>query len=749
MSFSSMEVKGADNIPKDGMVILAPNHCNTLMDPLVVLSAMKGNCSFGARADIFKNPKAAKILRELKIVPMARARDGREAVENNREIFSEVVDCIGNGVPFCIFTEGTHRAKHSLLPLKKGIVKIAQLATETFNKPVYIVPVGLDYEYYYTYMCRCKVTFGEAIVFHNGDDAAHTLATLHDRLSKLFLYFPDDENYDESLERWEEQHREKKKWWMSVLALLSLPLFLACGIIVSPILIVSAILIARLKDKVWSNTVRFGCRYLFTPVIWAPHSVFYFFAYFYKKNTFKMKKLVIPALILICSLPCAAKNDIVKTGYNLGPLPVIAYDADKGLQLGAIVQLFNYGDGTNYPNYNSKLYLEGSFFTKGSTLFQLMYDNKTLIPGVRWSSAVSLAFDKGMDFYGFNGYRAYYDYNAVAAGKASQSYTFLDGTPGTAIFTPFYKVNRTQILFKSDFIGKITNNFKWEAGYHGSFFKEGTIDYDNINKNKSEVQAFPKDQPTLYDYYRKWGLISDDEADGGFVSSVRLGLTYDSRDKEGAPTRGIWAEGHLMLAPKWLGTKNEFYRYAMTFRHYVPIVKNDVLTFAYRLNYEGTFGNSAPYYILPYITVMGENCDKDGYGGYRNLRGVLRNRVVGLDIACYTAEFRWRFVKFQLWKQNIALGLSAFSDGAMVTKPYDMSYKGKAEDKALYDKYMAKGQQKDLPHITFGAGFRFIMNENFIIAAEYGMPVSNLTKNSPIYKQDGPGAFYVNIGYLF
>lgn len=468
-----------------------------------------------------------------------------------------------------------------------------------------------------------------------------------------------------------------------------------------------------------------------------------------------MKRFILTiALAAMCTAAFAQKKDIVKTGYNLGPLPVVAYDADKGLQLGAILQLFNYGDGSNYPNYNSKTYLEASFFTKGSMLFQLMYDNKELIDGVRWSSAISANFDKGMDFYGFNGYQSYYDFESINAGKAGNQYILPNGNPSTAIFTPFYKNFRTQILAKTDFVGNITEHFKWEAGYHASYFLQKSIDYDNINRGKSESQKFPTDQPTLYDYYCKWGLISPEEANGGFSSSIRLGLTYDSRDKEGAPSRGIWAEGHVTLAPKWLGTKNDFYRYSLTFRHYVPIVKEDVLTFAYRLNYEGTFGSNAPYYILPYITVMGENCDKDGMGGYRNLRGILRNRVVGLDMATYTAELRWRFVKFHLIKQNFALGLNLFSDGSMVTRGRDLTFKYSeaASDyeaqKAIYNKYV-RPDVKERPHISVGAGFRIIMNENFIIAAEYGMPVSRFNKNNPLYNQDGTGAFYVNIGYLF
>lgn len=59
------------------------------------------------------------------------------------------------------------------------------------------------------------------------------------------------------------------------------------------------------------------------------------------------------------------------------------------------------------------------------------------------------------------------------------------------------------------------------------------------------------------------------------------------------------------------------------------------------------------------------------------------------------------------------------------------------------------GQEKDTPHITFGSGLRFIMNENFIVAAEYGTPLTHFLKNSPLYNQDGTGAFYVNVGYLF
>lgn len=433
------------------------------------------------------------------------------------------------------------------------------------------------------------------------------------------------------------------------------------------------------------------------------------------------------------------KKDIIKTGWNLGPLPVIAYDADKGFQFGAIIQLFNYGDGSHYPNYDRKLYTEASFFTKGSMLFQLRYDDKQLIPGVRWSSALRVNLDKAFDFYGLNGYQSYYDYDRVAKGKSGEMFQF----------TPFYRFHKYEYLFKSDFIGKITEHFMWEAGVFANYYDIRTIDYANINKKKSESEIFPEDVPTLFDIYKKSGVLSETESNGGFTSGFRVGLVYDSRNKEGAPSKGIWAEAHVTCAPKFMSEEG-YYRYSATWRHYVPIVKNDVLTFAYRLNYEGTFGNSVPFYVLPYITVVGERTDLEGMGGYNTVRGIMRTRSVGLDMASYIAEFRWRFVKFHIGKQNIALALNAFSDGTMVTRGKDLSALAAYVKEHETPVKILSDMSHDKPHITFGAGFRFIMNENFIVAAEYGMPLSKMLKSSdPIYKQDGNGAFYVNVGYLF
>ena len=462
-----------------------------------------------------------------------------------------------------------------------------------------------------------------------------------------------------------------------------------------------------------------------------------------------MKTRILSILILV-SLVCTSvamaqeNKEIVKKGYSFGPLPAVAFDADKGFQLGALLNIYDFGDGTVYPNTRQQWYFEASFFTKGSQLFVVSYDSKFLIPGIRFSTALAVTNDNAMDFYGFNGYQSFYDHEQVKAGKDGDSY----------IYTPFYRTKRLAALFKADFIGNLWDNkLFWEAGYHLSHFKQDAINREKINKGKDDFEKFPDNKETLFEQYRKWGIIPDDVADGGTNSTVRLGLLYDTRDKEAAPSKGIWAEAHVTLAPKFLGTTNPYSKYSATFRHYVPMIENDKLTFAYRLNYQGTFGDDAPYYVLPYITTMGQSYDRDGMGGFRTIRGIMRNRVQGLDMASYNAELRWRFATFTMGNQNIALGLNCFSDGTMVTKEYDMSFGRTANEfksvteyeQALkgYNDYRALGLESDKPHITLGAGFRFIMNQNFIVCLEYGKPVGKYGK------QDGTGAFYINTGYLF
>ena len=94
MAYRRIKYVGLEKVPADGAVIYAPNHTNALMDALVILAMDRKQKVFVARADIFRNPKVAKILRFLKIMPIMRIRDGMDEVRKNTEIIHKSVDVL-------------------------------------------------------------------------------------------------------------------------------------------------------------------------------------------------------------------------------------------------------------------------------------------------------------------------------------------------------------------------------------------------------------------------------------------------------------------------------------------------------------------------------------------------------------------------------------------------------------------------------------------------------------------------------
>ena len=205
-SYRSIKVYGQENLPQGKSYLVAPNHTNTLMDALVMLQASNSPTVFGARADMFNKPFIANLMYFFRILPMVRQRDGLRNVLKNHESFETIVDTLEHDTPFCMFPEGRHRPAHSLLPLGKGVMRSAVAANEKFgkDKPVYIVPAGIEYGDYFRYRSTCMVTYGKPInvtEFVKNLDVENDVQVmdplrkeLKQRMSELITYIPDDEN---------------------------------------------------------------------------------------------------------------------------------------------------------------------------------------------------------------------------------------------------------------------------------------------------------------------------------------------------------------------------------------------------------------------------------------------------------------------------------------------------------------------------------------------------------------------------
>jgi len=422
-------------------------------------------------------------------------------------------------------------------------------------------------------------------------------------------------------------------------------------------------------------------------------------------------------------------EDKVKTGWNFGGLPIISYDSDLGLQLGALVNMYHYGDGSRYPKYDHSIYVEGSWYLKGSGIFRFYYDSDRLIKGIRTSFDLSYLPDRAFKFYGFNGYDAVY--NSLWDGDEADS---------GYISRMFYRTDRKFFRAKLDFQGKITQDEKlrWLAGADFYSIKMTRVDIDHLNEGKDPGDILP--DTSLFQNYTQWNIIPENEKDGGLFTVLKLGLVYDSRNNEALPTKGIWTEVVLAMAPKFTSNMNEgFTKLAITHRQYFTIVKKR-LSVAYRLGMQVNLAGHTPYYaegLMYYVTMKGAY--NEGLGGSKTIRGIERNRVVGDGIVYGNFEFRWQFLYFKFINQNWYLALSGFFDTGRTIQYVDID-KAVEENvpENIKEYYFDLGEEKF--HSGYGGGLHIAMNQNFIIAIDYGRAVK---------EQDGKSGLYIGLNWLF
>jgi hypothetical protein len=423
------------------------------------------------------------------------------------------------------------------------------------------------------------------------------------------------------------------------------------------------------------------------------------------------------------------KKEKIKKGFSFGAVPAIAYDTDLGFKYGAVVNLYDYGDGSRYPEYDHSLYLEWSRTTKGNGINQIIYDSEKLIPNMRVTAEISYMTEKALDFYGYNGYEAFYNHN------------FEDKNNADYISRVFYRYERKSLRLKADFMGNILGKkLRWLAGisYNGS--KIASVDVDKLNKGKDSKDTLPH-VPGLYDYYVAWGVIPANQVDGGNTTQLKLGLVYDTRDIEANPSKGLWEEVLLFASPKAFGYESFTTSLLFLHRQYFTLFP-DKLTFAYRLGYQTKLSGDIPYYMLPYYTDSKQI--RDGFGGAKTMRGVLRNRVVGDAVAFGNFEFRWKFIKTYFLKQNLYIALSTFMDAGRVTKSFDYNISGVPAtfdiNGITYNRDEWFKNESEGFHIGYGAGLHFALNQNFIVAFDYGLAAK---------KEDGKSGFYINLNWLF
>ena len=416
-----------------------------------------------------------------------------------------------------------------------------------------------------------------------------------------------------------------------------------------------------------------------------------------------MKRFFAAIAILLISLALSAQ-DKVKHGFNSVPYPVIGFSDDLGIQYGINYTLFDYGDGSIFPNYRHKAVMEVSRYTKGQTTVKLTYQSGYLIPGIRVSTALAYTLNPMYHFYGFNG----------SATPVNRS---LDRKEGMA----YYDFDRRFIRAVANFLGPITEGLEWAAGVNFLSYRIRTLN----PKYKYDTQN------SLYQHYVDTGMIRQDEAGGGNVLEFNAGLVYDTRNATSIPSKGIWSELYLTYAPDVFRTGYSYTRLSAHFRHYIGIVDNDRLTFAYHLAYQNIIGGDPPFYVLQNITSLIVNKTvNEGLGNKNTIRGTLYNRFIGKGYVWGNFETRVKLFSFNLRNQAFYIASNPFFDCGAIVSPFRLDAPKGSEVWKQATKF----------HGSYGAGLKLVMNRNFVMSVEVARPLN---------RDDGRFGLIMGSNYLF
>ena len=355
-----------------------------------------------------------------------------------------------------------------------------------------------------------------------------------------------------------------------------------------------------------------------------------------------MKNNIILAILLIACPVASLGQDTakhVRKGWTFGVLPSVAFDADLGFQYGALTNIYYFGDGSTYPEYLHSFYAEAAYTTKHFGLFRFSYDSKYLIPKHRLSVDLTYLPDQMCDFYGFNGYQS--NYNVAYSSQDDPAY----------ISRAYYKYHRDLFRFSADLQGSIAKNLYWNAGLGLLHFNVGSVDIDRLNSYTKNKEKWLPDTMTLFDHYVQNGYIRADEAQGGFHPYLHGGVTYDTRDRQQNPTRGIHADAFLTYYAG-LGNMEAYNNLKLNlgFRQYLSLY-TDRLILAYRLGAQLNMAGNCPFYLNTYLNQLYmQRVIYEGLGGANSVRGIMRNRILAPGVAFANIELRTRVASLKVGK---------------------------------------------------------------------------------------------------
>jgi hypothetical protein len=393
---------------------------------------------------------------------------------------------------------------------------------------------------------------------------------------------------------------------------------------------------------------------------------------------------------------------------EVGGLPVLGFDSDTGLLLGALANLAAF-DGRTYPYaWRLQVTLAAAFKSGPEGLTTPLHDDLIAldVPGLRGDS-LRLAAEVS--------FRRSHDASWYGPGGDSTSAT-PPGLPAEEA-APYHRYRRTGLAAALNGRWRLREVGEGPARQRLEGVIGGEVALDAITvipgsllaAQLEEARGSGPDAELLRDLLRGTG--------SQLVPKLRLGLLHDSRDHEVAPTRGALLELSTRLAPAPATLRHAGFLASAT--GFLPL--GDRLVLGGRLLGDAIVGHP-PFYALSEAGVLTPRFTP---GGAFTGRGILLQRFSGKLKLAASGELRGELSRFSVGAARFRLGLVAFVDGGRVW--------------ADWHRVMLAGRDADGPWsrltLGLGSGLRLRWGETLVVRVDVA--------HSPTERTNG---LYVTVG---
>ncbi|HET7499822.1 MAG TPA: DUF5982 domain-containing protein [Kofleriaceae bacterium] len=361
-------------------------------------------------------------------------------------------------------------------------------------------------------------------------------------------------------------------------------------------------------------------------------------------------------------------------GYVTG-LPLFAFSTDIGLGLGA--RVYYYWDGDRQDPrfertpYLYRLFLQGFASTRGIQFHWLDLDAPR-IAGTPYRIRSQLVYGRNINS------------NYFGLGKRALPPLAFPGSPRTYDSYADYTHDQQQIggdgqtyakydqydVLRPAFIASIERLFAGDrvrvlAGLGASYAR--IRDYtgkavDAVDAAGSDTTA-PEAPTRLATDCAAGRLVG---CGGGRDDYLRFGVSYDTRDFEPDPNRGVFVDLAIDAGTVVLGSQYDYLRLLVAARGYwSPWPDAADLVLAGRLMFVGQT-NGAPFFSMDSLPFTED--PRMGLGGHRTLRGFRQDRFLGSVMTAANAELRWTWGHLTVWRQRFAFIVAPFVDAG---RPFD------------------------------------------------------------------------------